>query len=187
MQIEVTDYDYKDQVANGNKPQKKVLGQQVEKVFPQAVNQSTDTVPDIYHAAKVHAGWIELATDLKQGDRVKLITDKETKIHEVAEVESGRFRTATAPEGDKVFVYGREVKDFRTVDYDAIAMLNVSATQQIKREKDAEIAALKKRIAELEAKDRARDAKLAAIEKLLSSSSTVMAQPAKAATANGQE
>jgi hypothetical protein len=41
-----------------------------------------------------------------------------------------------------VFVYGREVLDFHTVDYDAIAMLNVSATQQIKREKDAEIKAL---------------------------------------------
>jgi chaperonin cofactor prefoldin len=75
------------------------------------------------------------------------------------------------------------VSDFRIVDYDAIAMLNVSATQELARENEA----LKKRVAELEAKDRARDAKLAAIEKLLTSASTVMAQPAKPATANGQE
>jgi hypothetical protein len=31
----------------------------------------------------------------------------------------------------KVFVYGREVDDFRTVDYEAISMLNVSSTQEL--------------------------------------------------------
>ncbi len=57
-----------------------------------------------------------------------------------------------------MFVYGREVNDFRTVDYDAIAMLNVSATQELHRlvqSQAAEIAALKQqtaRIAELEQK-----------------------------------
>ncbi len=35
--------------------------------------------------------------------------------------------------GDHVFVFGREVNDFRTVDYEAIAMLNVSATQELAR------------------------------------------------------
>ena len=31
----------------------------------------------------------------------------------------------------EVFVYGREVDDFHIVDYEAIAMLNVSATQEM--------------------------------------------------------
>ena len=31
----------------------------------------------------------------------------------------------------KVFVYGKEVNDFHVVDYDAVAMLNVSATQEL--------------------------------------------------------
>ena len=31
----------------------------------------------------------------------------------------------------KVFVFGQEVDDFRTVDYEAISMLNVSATQAL--------------------------------------------------------
>jgi hypothetical protein len=104
-------------------------------------------------------------------------------VHEVLEALPGRFRTAFKPTGEKVFVYGREVEDFRSVDYEAITMLNVSATQELSRENEA----LKKRVAELETKDRARDAKLAAIEKLLSTSSTVMALPAKPATANGQD
>lgn len=45
----------------------------------------------------------------------------------------GRFRTAFAADADSVFVYGREVKDFRMVDYEALAMLNVSATQALLR------------------------------------------------------
>jgi len=75
-------------------------------------------------------------------------------------------------------VYGREVKDFRSVDYDAIAMLNVSATQQLAKqlkEKDAKIAALDASNAALvtsnaalDAKVAALGAKFAALEKLLS-------------------
>ena len=33
-----------------------------------------------------------------------------------------------------VFVYGTQVKDFHTVDYDGISMLNVSATQALYRQ-----------------------------------------------------
>jgi hypothetical protein len=201
MQIEITDYTFKDTIEKGSGPQKKVLGQQVEKVFPQAVHQGTDVVPDIYQIAQVKDGWLELATDLKKGDRVKLVTDSEASVYDVVEVEQTRFRTTLQPGGEKVFVYGREVKDFRVIDYDAIAMLNVSATQEIKREKDAEVAALRtanaalaatnaaleRRLAEVETKDRVRDAKLSAIEKLLQSSSTVIALPAKSATASGQQ
>jgi ribosome-binding protein aMBF1 (putative translation factor) len=50
-------------------------------------------------------------------------------------------------------VYGREVDDLRSVDYDAIAMLNVSATQELAKkleEKDAVISALEARLSALE-------------------------------------
>ncbi|MCE2863246.1 MAG: tail fiber domain-containing protein [Opitutaceae bacterium] len=187
--IEVTDYRHKDTVLYGDRISKKVVAQQLERIFPEAVTRSTDVVTDIFLVAPVNAGWVELATDLKKGERVKVISENDEKIvTEVLEVAPGRFRTERLPEGNKVFVYGREVDDFRSVDYEAIAMLNVSATQEIKREKDAEIAALSKRVAELEAKDRARDAKFASIEKLLNASQTVMAAPAKTTAGNnGQE
>ena len=35
LQIQVTDYSYKDPVIHGNQLQKKVLGQQIAKVYPQ--------------------------------------------------------------------------------------------------------------------------------------------------------
>ena len=151
--IVITDYLFKDAVGKDTGPQKKVIAQQVEKVFPQAVSKTTDVVPDIYQKASVNNGWVELATDLTVGDRVRLITDKGQKaIHEVLATEKGRFRTDFGGDADQVFVYGREVKDFRVVDYEAIAMLNVSATQELSRrldEQTTEAAALKQELAEL--------------------------------------
>jgi len=147
--IQVTDYTYIDTVSKGTGQHKKVIAQQVEKVFPQAVNRSTDEVPDIFRMAVIKDGWLQLKTNLKKGERVCLIAGKQDGIHEVLEVADGKFRTDFKPESEKVFVYGREVKDFRNVDYEAIAMLNVSATQELARQ----VEALKKseaRVAQLE-------------------------------------
>ncbi|HCN30066.1 MAG TPA: hypothetical protein DIT64_15270 [Verrucomicrobiales bacterium] len=149
--IEITDFFYKDVIAKGSRPKKKVIAQQVERVFPQAVSQCTDVVPDIYQIAPLKDGWVSLASDLKVGDRVKLIADDKEEIQPVTEIRKGAFRTAFASTAEKVFVFGREVPDFRQVDYEAIAMLNVSATQELARRleaKDAEIAALKKQLAD---------------------------------------
>jgi len=163
--IEITDYRYKDVIGKGNDTYKKVIGQQVEKVFPQAVSKHTDVVPDIYRQASIRDGWVALATELKRGDRVKLITEKgEEGVHEVLEVTPDKFRVDFKHEEDKVFVFGREVKDFLTVDYDAIAMLNVSATQQLKKENDEAVKALRTEIAELKAANDALGERLQLLE-----------------------
>jgi hypothetical protein len=151
--IQITNYHHKDSLMNGNRPQKKVIAQQVESVFPQAVTRKTGIIPDIFTGAKTRDGWVMLATDLKVGDKVRLLADKESPIQEVLEVRVGAFRTAFTPKDADVFVYGREVDDLRSVDYDAIAMLNVSATQELARkleEKDAVIVALEARLSALE-------------------------------------
>jgi|SRR5665213_1493853 len=136
--IKITDYTYKDTIANGSRSVKKVIAQQVEQVYPQAVSKSTGEVPDIYKLATIKDGWIQLVTDLKVGDRVKLIGEKEQGIYTVLAVGDGAFRTAFKPDAKKVFVYGRQVKDFRSVDYEAIAMLDVSATQELARKLDTQ-------------------------------------------------
>ena len=181
MGIEVTDYSYVDTVAKGTGGHKKVIAQQVEKVFPQAVSKSTEVVPDIYQKATQKDGWVQLATNLKQGERVRLIGDKNEGIHEVLEVTKDKFRTDFKPEGGQVFVYGREVKDFRSVDYEEISMLNVSATQELARkvkaqeseltELRAELAKLRSErktlaqsVSALQARDEAREARLIKLE-----------------------
>ena len=172
--IEVVDYQLKDKVAGLGRPVKKVVAQQVERVYPQAVSRTTDVVPDIYRKGMSVDGWIQCETDLSVGEQVRIIGDEGPALHEVVETGEDRFRVTEALPDGEVFVYGRLVDDFRVVDYEAIAMLNVSATQELARENEA----LKKRLAELEAKERARDAKLVAIEALLKSGAKAAVQTA---------
>ncbi|HWE48406.1 MAG TPA: tail fiber domain-containing protein [Bryobacteraceae bacterium] len=172
-----TDYGYIDVAHYGDQRRKGLIAQEVESVFPQAVSKGTGVVPDIYKPAEVHDGWVGLSTDLRKGDRVKLIDSKSEGVYEVTEVEKDRFRANYSPGGDKVFVFGREVNDFRTVDYDAVAVLNVSATQEIKKQMDAEVEALKADNAKLRAR-------LDALEKRLISGEESAARTASVQTAN---
>ena len=165
--IEITDYSHRDVIAKGNGACKKVIGQQIEKIYPQAVTKVTDVVPDIYQPAFIKDGWVALATDLKTGDRVKLITENSESIHEVLEATPDKFRVDFSNEDDQVFVFGREVNDFLTVDYDAISMLNVSATQQLKKELDHEVNALRVENAELRAANDALAKRLQLLESKL--------------------
>lgn len=158
MDIEITDYSYIDYIEKGNTPQKKVIAQQVAEVFPQAVKTNNlEVIPDIMKNATVNEGWIAMENDLKKGDRVRIISETFAEIVEVKTAEATRFQIELPSEihdlPATVFVYGREVNDFHVVDYEAISMLNVSATQQLAKENamliaenediKAELAALK--------------------------------------------
>jgi hypothetical protein len=128
-QIEITDYHMIDKT-HGEKPFKKVIAQQVEHFYPQAVSKTTNRIPDIYQLADCKEGWINLETNLEIGDRVQLIFDSKEELATVISVNEKVFQVDLVKSGS-VFVYGREVDDFRTVDYEAISMLNVSATQEL--------------------------------------------------------
>src|SRR5690606_26924279 len=56
--IQIVDYQYKDWRHSGTDTEKKVIAQQVEEVFPQAVTQRTGIIPDIYQNATAENGWI---------------------------------------------------------------------------------------------------------------------------------
>jgi hypothetical protein len=147
MEIEISDYLMRDSIAKGNQPFKKVIAQQVATVYPQAVSTNlTDVVPDIYQSAEIKDEWILLSTNLKIGERVKLIGKHTSEIYQVSNVSNSGFQVKGLAAGTKeVFVYGREVDDFHTVDYEAISMLNVSATQEQQRiieNQEKEISAL---------------------------------------------
>jgi hypothetical protein len=113
--IEVTDYTMKDVVKFGNKPFKKVIAQQVEKVYPTAVTSTGikgfTFTPDIYSVSesvkmeKPGAYTISLAKthDLKDGDTVRLITSKNPELNLVAHVTNDKTFTVETKEplGDK--------------------------------------------------------------------------------------
>jgi Chaperone of endosialidase len=149
--IEVTDYTMKDVVKFGNKPCKKVIAQQVEKVYPAAVTsggiKGFTFTPDIYsvpESVKTEKPGVYLITlakahDLKDGDIVRLITSGNPELNAVAQVVNDKSFTVETkqPIEDKVFVYGKQCTDLKTVDYDAISMLNVSATQELAKRVEA--------------------------------------------------
>ena len=65
----------------------------------------------------------------------------QTKDHEltaVAHVLNEKAFTVESKEelGDKAFVYGKQCLDLKAVDYDAISMLNVSATHELAKQVD---------------------------------------------------
>jgi len=130
--IEITNYRLKDQRSLGNKTYKKVIAQQVKEVYPRAVTSNViEVIPNIYSISEVHNGWIAIATsEVKKGDQVKLIFSASEALVEVLDVSEGKIKVDTNKEG-VVFVYGTQVNDFHTVDYEAISMLNVSATQAL--------------------------------------------------------
>jgi len=154
--IKITDYHYKDVANWGSQTFKKVIAQQVEEVYPQAVRKQTSTIPDIYcltekvvydETKKELTITLSKNYEVKVGDKIEMIHAKKGKMQ--AEVITVLGNSFTVKEWlyptEKIFVYGREVNDFRVVDYEALSMLGISATQQLAKENEE----LKKEIIEL--------------------------------------
>ena len=187
--IQITDYSYIDKQASGGGVHKKVIAQQVEEVLPAAINKRTDFVPDVFaKAMKVQPKedgsvliTMEKAHSLKTGDKVRLFDPENRPVDaKVTATEGLSFSVTTGADLSKgAFVYGTEQHDVRAVDYEAIAMLNVSATQELSRRmevKDAEIAALKAEVSKLKDQN-AEFADLA--ERMKSLERLVSTQPSK--------
>jgi hypothetical protein len=143
--LKITDYTMKDKVYYGNIPFKKVIAQDVEKVYPQIVSKHTDYIPNVYqltnkiertatgytlHFAKKH----NISSDAK---KIKIQVKDNGAMQEVVisaipsdysvEIISKEINT------DKIFVYGEQINDFRAVDYEGLTTLNISATQELSK------------------------------------------------------
>jgi hypothetical protein len=205
MQLKVTDYRWIDRSLDQHRPHKRLIAQEVKQTFPQAASTAptTQAIPNVYELAtelKHDAAKRELtittkkAHEFKKDDRVDLISDrkkmKETPVKAVLSAHAFVIDCEQAPES--LFVYGKHVNDFHTVDYDAISMLNVSATQQLKTEHDTlaaenktlreELAQQERDLAALEAAERETTTKLKAIEARIRSGASSSAPAAQTAS-----
>jgi len=162
--LKVRDFTWIDRTVDNHRPQKKLVAQEVEQVIPQAVQRlpQPTAIPNVYQVAEkvgFNAERKELrvtvskAHEFKVGDSVDLCTDdaplNNVKVTAVPSEREFAISYDHAPKS--VFVYGKYVTDYRSVDYNAIAMLNVSATQELARQVDA-LKQSQARIAELEQK-----------------------------------
>ena len=153
MNIQITDYKYIDEFKQGSEVHKKVIAQQVEKVLPEAIKKRVDFIPNIYLASKSIEYSATLATitlekwkPIEAGEKIRVF-NKQNEYFDVTvkSVNAPRFTVEGLSEekaGKSLFVYGKEVQDFRSVDYDAISMLNVSATQELVRRLESQKAQL---------------------------------------------
>ena len=139
-QIEITEYDHIDKINNGNNRQKKVIAQQVLEVLPSAISMSSKVIPNVYEVAKnfkYESGILTVETgkvhDFVLGDKIDLKTPTENlnQLEVISVKDEHTFQVRVTEKPENVFVYGKQVDDFLSVDYDAISMLNVSATQEL--------------------------------------------------------
>jgi hypothetical protein len=142
MKLKITDYKYVDSLNTGNVQVKGVFAQQVETVYPQAISRQTGFIPNIYAMAdriafdetkQTLSVTITKAHNLTIGDKVKLISSSSgEKPSVVTSVDGNTFTVSNWTEkSEKIFVFGKEVNDFRIVDYDRLFTLNISATQEL--------------------------------------------------------
>jgi hypothetical protein len=176
MGINITDYKFIDKISLGNQAHKKVIAQQVESVYPLAINKTEGVVPSVFEMAKhvsVKGNKTIIETSkphqFVSGDEVRLVLEKGgEKELKVAVVSDHEFEIAEVISGN-IFVYGKKVNDLLTVDYDALTTLNISATQQLSKEVDSLKSKLNdrdKKIAELEASLQAMKTEKASVEQL---------------------
>jgi hypothetical protein len=172
QKLTVTDYRMVDKVAEGSATRKGFIAQEVEKIIPEAVTQRTDFVPNIYamatsvqfsEANKSLTVTLPKAHGLKVGDRVRIVADdskldlKVTAIPAATEFVAGDCDKAVK----QAFVLGKEVTDFRVLNYDRIFTTGIGAIQELAhqieqlKKSEARIAELEKsaaKVATLEAK-----------------------------------
>jgi hypothetical protein len=143
--LQITDYTMRDKVKYGDRPYKKIIAQEVEKVYPQVVSKHKDFVPNVYQATskmeKVANGFLLHFTNnhniSSNAKKLRGLLSKTERMEEVdiISVPSANEVVINVREikADKIFIYGEEVDDFRTVDYEGLATLNISATQELSK------------------------------------------------------
>ena len=138
--LKVTDYNYIDNVANGIGLKRGFIAQEVEKILPQAVSTSVNFIPDIFDLAtqtNIKNGVLTVAMKkphlLVSGDVIRISTEQNTiKEVSVSVIDQLSFSVQnwTEPAG-QLFIYGKKVADFRTVDYQQIFATGIGAIQEL--------------------------------------------------------
>ena len=171
--LQVVNYAYIDQLANGNKTKTGFIAQEVEAVNDQFVNQSTDFIPSVFALAKsvsLQEDALKISTekphDFAKGDVVKFFAQGKKEIILTVEsiTDSHTFTIKGWTEAtDNIFIYGKKINDFRAIDFDQITALSVGAIQELSKQMEM----LKLENSKLELNQRKLDQRLKKLESKL--------------------
>jgi hypothetical protein len=160
--IQPKTYTYKDFNTKGTDIVYGFIAQQVRSVLPYSTGLLKDCIPDIYQLGDRVDDIVTLRDSTfsfnESSGNVKFIQKNGAeKTIPVEYISSNQLRIKNLSELDEteseIFVYGREVEDFHTLNKDAIFTVNVAATQELDRQLQAakvQIASLETRLALLE-------------------------------------
>lgn len=162
--IKIIDYKMKDSIIN-NKIYKKVIAQQIAEVYPNALADSfSGFIPNVYAVAQSVKMISKKQYEITMSPNIHFDhLAKEVRLYNdqghVVDAKIDKIVSSTKcivsvndPLTQKVFVFGTRVNNIKTVDYDAISMLNVSATQELYKrmqQQDKKIEAQAQQIKEL--------------------------------------
>ena len=139
--ISVEEFAYIDKIERGSSRVPGFIAQKIEKILPYAVNKQQNFIPDVF-------AWYDIVVNdtkeqefkvnhpLERSCRYRFYDMKNNVIHgTVLEVLGDQSivecETELSPIMDSIFVYGKEVSDFRTITKEHIFTLNVAATQEL--------------------------------------------------------
>ncbi len=144
-QIQITDYKLIDSLATDNRIHKKVIAQQIETIASNLVYKKQNYIPNVYcKTNQITVNQTDAILSLPVphklavNEKIKLSDSSGNEYHveikEIKDVYSFSINKEDWIKGaDQLFVYGKEVNDFRAVDYEGITTLNVSATQELSK------------------------------------------------------
>ena len=169
QKLQVTDYRMKDRVQSGDIIHKGLIAQEVQNLIPEAVQKGQNYIPNVYAAAKTVkfdngsktlSITLDKAHEMSAGDMARLIGDFGTRELPVCAVTDAKTFVVGPVETavDRVFVYGKRVDDFLSVDYNRVFTTGIGAIQELAKkqgELTRQVEALRQseaRIAKLELK-----------------------------------
>jgi hypothetical protein len=123
----------------GNMTNYGIIAQEVEEIVPEIINKHKDFIPNIYKNADSYDGLNTIyidTTDITIGDKIKIYNDiNQDNFINVIGIGANYIVIEKPIENYKqdtlLFLYGKEVPDFKNVNYEALFIINMRATQEI--------------------------------------------------------
>jgi hypothetical protein len=146
--IEPKKYEYIDKQKRGSQTVFGFIAQEVRAQFPEATKLITDYIPNIlslYMFTYIEdsiilieniQNYVDINENVKLIDYLSneiistVIYKQDNQVH--LKLES-MINNVGAPESNKIFVYGKEVSDFHTLNKDYLFTINFAATQELDR------------------------------------------------------